>query len=179
MNAVCMEHALLVVRYGTERQHHVLWCSTAQAMEQQTISIAKAGITTMLKSRTSVLAAANPPSGKYDDLKTAQENIDLQTTILSRFDLIFIVKDERSVRRPAISIVLEVGAHCALDCHHLGVRASIAADCPSQDRLSFSDFSHGMLTSLGVVAGRSGHDDRQARAEHPPHRRQRARTGRR
>ena len=66
-------------------------------MEQQTISIAKAGITTMLKSRTSVLAAANPPSGKYDDLKTAQENIDLQTTILSRFDLIFIVKDERSV----------------------------------------------------------------------------------
>lgn len=70
----------------------------SQAMEQQTISIAKAGITTMLKSRTSVLAAANPPSGKYDDLKTAQENIDLQTTILSRFDLIFIVKDERSVR---------------------------------------------------------------------------------
>lgn len=70
-------------------------------MEQQTISIAKAGITTMLKSRTSVLAAANPPSGKYDDLKTAQENIDLQTTILSRFDLIFIVKDERSVRSDA------------------------------------------------------------------------------
>ena len=73
-------------------------CACVQAMEQQTISIAKAGITTMLKSRTSVLAAANPPSGKYDDLKTAQENIDLQTTILSRFDLIFIVKDERSVR---------------------------------------------------------------------------------
>lgn len=70
-----------------------------EAMEQQTISIAKAGITTMLKSRTSVLAAANPPSGRYDDLKTAQENIDLQSTILSRFDLIFIVKDERSVER--------------------------------------------------------------------------------
>ena len=43
-----------------------------QAMEQQTISIAKAGITTMLRSRTSVLAAANPPSGRYDDLKSAQ-----------------------------------------------------------------------------------------------------------
>eukprot|EP00198_Chlamydomonas_reinhardtii_P000640 XP_001689975.1 minichromosome maintenance protein 5 [Chlamydomonas reinhardtii] len=66
-----------------------------EAMEQQTISIAKAGITTMLRSRTSVLAAANPPSGRYDDLKTAQENIDLQSTILSRFDLIFIVKDTR------------------------------------------------------------------------------------
>ena len=62
-------------------------------MEQQTISITKAGITTILNSRTSVLAATNPPSGRYDDLKTAQDNIDLQTTILSRFDLIFIVKD--------------------------------------------------------------------------------------
>jgi MCM P-loop domain len=49
-----------------------------QAMEQQTISIAKAGITTMLKSRAAVLAAANPPSGRYDDMKSAQENIDLQ-----------------------------------------------------------------------------------------------------
>jgi DNA replication licensing factor MCM5 len=66
-----------------------------EAMEQQTISIAKAGITTVLNSRTSVLAAANPIAGRYDDLKTAQDNIDLQTTILSRFDLIFIVKDIR------------------------------------------------------------------------------------
>eukprot|EP01025_Chloroclados_australasicus_P048079 TRINITY_DN5433_c0_g1_i2.p1 TRINITY_DN5433_c0_g1~~TRINITY_DN5433_c0_g1_i2.p1 ORF type:complete len:622 (+),score=80.83 TRINITY_DN5433_c0_g1_i2:253-1866(+) len=70
-----------------------------EAMEQQTISIAKAGITTMLRSRTSILAAANPPSGRYDDLKTAEENIDLATTILSRFDLIFIVKDERNKER--------------------------------------------------------------------------------
>ncbi|GJP32125.1 hypothetical protein CLOM_g16657, partial [Closterium sp. NIES-68] len=70
-----------------------------EAMEQQTISIAKAGITTVLNSRTSVLAAANPPSGRYDDLKTAQENIDLQSTILSRFDLIFVVKDTRDFNR--------------------------------------------------------------------------------
>lgn len=68
-------------------------------MEQQTISVAKAGITTMLQSRTAVLAAANPPSGRYDDLKSAAENIDLQTTILSRFDLIFIVKDERTLEK--------------------------------------------------------------------------------
>ncbi|KAI9178829.1 minichromosome maintenance protein 5 [Blastocladiella emersonii ATCC 22665] len=64
-----------------------------EAMEQQTISIAKAGITTMLNSRTSVLAAANPVFGRYDDLKTAGENIDFQSTILSRFDMIFILKD--------------------------------------------------------------------------------------
>lgn len=70
-----------------------------EAMEQQTISIAKAGINTVLNSRTSVLAAANPPAGRYDELKSTAENIDLQTTILSRFDLIFIVRDERNFER--------------------------------------------------------------------------------
>lgn len=64
-----------------------------EAMEQQTISIAKAGITTVLNSRTSVMAAANPLFGRYDDLKSPGENIDFQTTILSRFDMIFIIKD--------------------------------------------------------------------------------------
>ena len=66
-----------------------------EAMEQQTISIAKAGITTILNSRSSVLAAANPLFGRYDDLKHAAEQIDFQSAILSRFDSIFIVKDVR------------------------------------------------------------------------------------
>ena len=68
-------------------------------MEQQTISIAKAGITTVLNSRASVLAAANPIYGRYDDLKGVGENIDLMTTILSRFDCIFIVRDIRDAER--------------------------------------------------------------------------------
>lgn len=67
-----------------------------EAMEQQTISVAKAGITTILNSRASVLAAANPLSGRYDDLKEAADQIDFQTTILSRFDCIFIVRDIRN-----------------------------------------------------------------------------------
>jgi len=70
-----------------------------EAMEQQTISIAKAGITTILNSRTSVLAAANPTFGRYDDQKSTEENIDFETTILSRFDLIFIIKDVKDPRR--------------------------------------------------------------------------------
>lgn len=53
------------------------------------------GIMESWNSRTSVLAAANPIYGRYDDLKSAAENIDLMTTILSRFDLIFIVRDIR------------------------------------------------------------------------------------
>lgn len=64
-----------------------------EAMEQQTISVAKAGITTVLNSRTSVLAAANPLFGRYDDFRSPAEQIDFQTTILSRFDMIFIVRD--------------------------------------------------------------------------------------
>ncbi|SAL97161.1 hypothetical protein [Absidia glauca] len=78
-----------------------------EAMEQQTISIAKAGITTILNSRTSVLAAANPVFGRYDDMKSPGENIDFQTTILSRFDMIFIVKDEHNEARD-ISIAKHV-----------------------------------------------------------------------
>jgi len=70
-----------------------------EAMEQQTISIAKAGITTVLNCRASVLAAANPIYGRYDDMKDVGENIDLMTTILSRFDCIFIVRDIRDMDR--------------------------------------------------------------------------------
>jgi DNA replication licensing factor MCM5 len=69
-----------------------------EAMEQQTISVAKAGITTTLNSRTSVLAAANPIYGRLDDLKSIQDQIDFQTTILSRFDCIFLVRDIRDFR---------------------------------------------------------------------------------
>ncbi|KAJ3489694.1 hypothetical protein NLG97_g5943 [Lecanicillium saksenae] len=82
-----------------------------EAMEQQTISIAKAGITTILNARTSVLAAANPIFGRYDDMKTPGENIDFQTTILSRFDMIFIVKDDHS-REKDVNIAKHVmGIH--------------------------------------------------------------------
>lgn len=70
-----------------------------EAMEQQTISIAKAGITTVLNCRTSVLAAANPIYGRYDDYKSVGENIDLMSTILSRFDCIFIIRDIRDISR--------------------------------------------------------------------------------
>ncbi|KAJ8923984.1 hypothetical protein NQ315_006760 [Exocentrus adspersus] len=69
-----------------------------EAMEQQTISIAKAGITTTLNSRCSVLAAANSIFGRWDETK-GEDNIDFLPTILSRFDMIFIVKDEHDKQR--------------------------------------------------------------------------------
>jgi DNA replication licensing factor MCM5 len=82
-----------------------------EAMEQQTISVAKAGITTMLNSRAAVLAAANPVFGRYDDFKSASENIDLMTTILSRFDLIFLVRDIREEERDLMICRHVMGVH--------------------------------------------------------------------
>jgi DNA replication licensing factor MCM6 len=65
-----------------------------EAMEQQTISIAKAGIQATLMSRTSILAASNPVFGRYDKTKSLKNNIDISAPIMSRFDLFFIIVDE-------------------------------------------------------------------------------------
>ena len=65
-----------------------------EAMEQQTVSIAKAGIVATLKAQTAIIAAANPYSGRYDRYKTPTQNIKLPPSLLSRFDLIFIVVDK-------------------------------------------------------------------------------------
>lgn len=62
-------------------------------MEQQTISVAKAGIVCQLNSRTAILAAANPINSKYNTKKSVVENINLNPALLSRFDLIYIVLD--------------------------------------------------------------------------------------
>lgn len=62
-------------------------------MEQQTISIAKAGIVCQLNSRTAILAAANPINSKYNPKKSVVENINLYPALLSRFDLIYIILD--------------------------------------------------------------------------------------
>lgn len=67
-----------------------------EAMEQQTISIAKAGIICTLNSRTAILAAANPTDSKYNPKLSVVDNIKLPPTLLSRFDLIYLVLDRSS-----------------------------------------------------------------------------------
>lgn len=65
-----------------------------EAMEQQTISIAKAGIQATLNARTSILAAANPVGGRYNRKTTLRNNINMSAPIMSRFDLFFVILDE-------------------------------------------------------------------------------------
>lgn len=65
-----------------------------EAMEQQTISIAKAGIHTTLNARASILAAANPIGGRYNPKTTLRGNLNFSAPIMSRFDLFFVIRDD-------------------------------------------------------------------------------------
>jgi len=84
-----------------------------EVMEQQSASIAKGGIVATLNARTSILAAANPLFGKYDQFKNLTENVNLPIPLLTRFDLIFVVRDipgEERDRQIAQHIISQHGA---------------------------------------------------------------------
>ncbi|KAJ2306420.1 DNA replication licensing factor MCM7, partial [Coemansia sp. RSA 2705] len=79
-----------------------------EVMEQQTISISKAGITTTLNARTAILAAANPARSRYNPRMTPEENINLPAALLSRFDVLFLMLD-----RPSHDDDLQLARHVA------------------------------------------------------------------
>lgn len=79
-----------------------------EVMEQQTISISKAGITTTLNARTSILAAANPLYGRYNPKISPAHNINLPAALLSRFDVMFLILD-----RPDLDSDTKLAQHVA------------------------------------------------------------------
>ncbi|KAI5181527.1 DNA replication licensing factor MCM2 [Nematocida sp. AWRm80] len=72
--------------------------SIHEAMEQQSISISKAGIVTSLQARCAVIAAANPIRGRYNSTYTFSQNVNLSDPIISRFDIISVVKDPQNIQ---------------------------------------------------------------------------------
>ncbi len=82
-----------------------------EVMEQQSASIAKGGIVATLNARTSILAAANPMYGKYDPFKNITENVALPIPLLTRFDLIFVVRDIPSKERDRSIAQHIIGLH--------------------------------------------------------------------
>uniref|UniRef100_A0A8C1FGU2 DNA replication licensing factor MCM2 n=1 Tax=Cyprinus carpio carpio TaxID=630221 RepID=A0A8C1FGU2_CYPCA len=85
--------------------------SIHEAMEQQSISISKAGIVTSLQARCTVIAAANPIGGRYDPSLTFSENVDLTEPIISRFDILCIVRDTIDPVQDEMLARFVVGSH--------------------------------------------------------------------
>ncbi|XP_068206069.1 DNA replication licensing factor mcm2 [Palaemon carinicauda] len=98
--------------------------SIHEAMEQQSISISKAGIVTSLQARCAVIAAANPIGGRYDPSMTFAENVDLSEPILSRFDVLCVVRDTVDPVQDEQLARFVVGSHIR---HHPGATAADAA----------------------------------------------------
>ncbi len=86
-----------------------------EAMEQQTVSIAKAGIVASLNSRTSVLAAGNPKFGRYDESLSIPENLNLPPPIVSRFDLIWLLKDKPNEKKDRALAEYVLNVHSDVD----------------------------------------------------------------
>lgn len=85
--------------------------SIHEAMEQQSISISKAGIVTQLQARCSVIAAANPIKGNYNTSLNFNDNVDLTDPILSRFDILAVVKDEPNEERDDLLATFVLNSH--------------------------------------------------------------------
>jgi len=116
-----------------------------EAMEQHTVSVAKGGIVATLNARTAVLAAANPSLGRYEPNRTVAENISLPVTILSRFDLIFVLRDVPNKEAD------EKMSHHILEIHRRGV-SPVEAPVDAELLRKYVGFAKGIKPVLGTEA---------------------------
>jgi replicative DNA helicase Mcm len=116
-----------------------------EAMEQHTVSVAKGGIVATLNARTAILAAANPALGRYEPHRTVSENISLPVTILSRFDLIFVLRDVPNKESDS-----KMSAHI-LEIHRKG-SSPVEAPIPVDLLRKYISFAKGTKPVLGQEA---------------------------
>ncbi|VEL36793.1 unnamed protein product [Protopolystoma xenopodis] len=121
--------------------------SIHEAMEQQSISISKAGIVTSLQARCTIIAAANPIGGRYDPSLTFAENVDLSEPILSRFDVLCVVRDTVDTVQDEMLARFVVGSHMR---HHPNLTKGERVELT--DRLSAHGASLGRITTGNVLA---------------------------
>jgi replicative DNA helicase Mcm len=106
-----------------------------EALEQQSISVSKAGINATLKSRCSLLGAANPKYGRFDQYESIGEQIDLEPALISRFDLIFTVTDQPDEERDAelADHILQTNYAGELNTHRTEMRQSNVTEDEVED----------------------------------------------
>lgn len=142
-----------------------------EVMEQQTISISKAGITTTLNARSSILAAANPLYGRYNPKISPVENINLPAALLSRFDILFLIldtpaRDEDERLAQHVAFVHMNNRHPEMDFEPLDpqmIRAFIAAARQKRPRVpkEVSDYIVGAYVNLRQAQKRDEGSRRQ------------------
>ena len=118
-----------------------------EAMEQHTVSVAKGGIVATLNARTAVLAAANPSLGRYEPNRTVAENVPLPVTILSRFDLIFVLRDVPNKESDG-----KMSRHI-LEIHRRGV-SPVEAQVDAELLRKYIGFAKGIKPALTVEAAK-------------------------
>jgi replicative DNA helicase Mcm len=116
-----------------------------EAMEQHTVSVAKGGIVATLNARTAILAASNPSLGRYEPHRTVAENISLPVTILSRFDIIFVLRDVPNKESDS-----KMSAHI-LEIHRKGV-SPIEPPIPADLLRKYITYAKGIRPTLTTEA---------------------------